>query len=143
MEKIVVYFDMDGVLARHPGAKNGDVNFHELAPIEEMVSLYKKLAQDPRCDVYLASTAPWSAPEAWVAKRLWVEKYLGDDAYKRLILTHHKNMLIGDILIDDRDANGAKDFKGQWIQYIEGGEITPFQIEMMVRGEWLLKQNQK
>jgi len=144
MKQVVIYFDMDGVLARHPGKTSGkEVDFHNLEPIEEMVTLYKELAKDPRYDVYLASTAPWSAPEAWTAKRVWADKYLGDAAFKRLILTHRKDMLMGDILIDDREANGAKDFKGQWIQYVEGGDISPAYIECIARGEYLLKQEQK
>jgi len=33
-----------------------------------------------------------------------VKTHLGADAYKRLILTHHKNLNVGDYLIDDRIA---------------------------------------
>ena len=33
-----------------------------------------------------------------------MKKYLGEIAYKRLILTHHKNLNFGDFLIDDRTA---------------------------------------
>ena len=47
----------------------------------------------------------------------WVKKYLGESAYKRLILTHHKNLNHGDYLIDDREARGAKDFEGQHIWF--------------------------
>lgn len=120
MEKRVVYFDMDGVLARYPEGQSDGVDFHGLEPIEEMVDLYGRLAEDERYEVYLASTAPWSEPEAWMAKRIWVEKYLGEGAFKRLILTHHKELLIGDYLIDDRLANGAGEFPGEHIQYKEG-----------------------
>ena len=46
-----------------------------------------------------------------------VKKYLGEVAYKRLILSHHKNLNIGDFLIDDRTKNGAGEFKGELIQF--------------------------
>ena len=46
---------------------------------------------------------------------MWVKRYLGEIAYKRLILTHHKNLNIGDLLIDDRTANGADLFNGEHI----------------------------
>ena len=36
---------------------------------------------------------------------------------KRLILCHHKQLLIGDFLIDDRRYNGASEFVGEWLQF--------------------------
>jgi len=38
-------------------------------------------------------------------------------AYKRVILTHHKNLNKGDYLIDDRTKNGAAEFEGELIQF--------------------------
>jgi len=40
-----------------------------------------------------------------------------------LILTHRKDLVKGDILIDDRPNNGAKDFEGEWIHF--GSENFP------------------
>jgi len=37
--------------------------------------------------------------------------------YKRLIISHNKNLNSGEYLIDDRPNNGAKDFKGEWIYF--------------------------
>ena len=34
-----------------------------------------------------------------------------------MILTHRKDLVKGDILIDDRPNNGAKDFEGEWIHF--------------------------
>ena len=55
-------------------------------------------------ETYLLSTAPWNNPSAWSDKLLWTKKYLGEHAFKRLILTHHKNLNTGDYLIDDRSS---------------------------------------
>ena len=44
-------------------------------------------------------------------------EYLGDAAKKRVIVSHNKNLMIGDYLIDDRTANGAGEFKGELIQF--------------------------
>ncbi|MDV0447480.1 hypothetical protein MsAg5_13790 [Methanosarcinaceae archaeon Ag5] len=74
-------------------------------------------------DVYILSTAPWENETAWSDKLLWVKKWLGDGAYKRLILSHHKNLNKGDFLVDDRSKNGAAEFEGEWIQY--GSEKFP------------------
>ena len=48
---------------------------------------------------------------------LWIKKYLGTHAYKRLILTHHKNLNRGDYLVDDRTKNGADRFAGEHIHF--------------------------
>jgi hypothetical protein len=34
-----------------------------------------------------------------------------------MCITHLKNMLIGDYLIDDRTANGAGEFKGELLRF--------------------------
>ena len=40
---------------------------------------------------------------------LWVQKHLDDGFHKRNVITHYKNLLKGDFLIDDRSKIGAKD----------------------------------
>ena len=48
---------------------------------------------------------------------LWVRRYLGDVAYKRLILSHHKDLSRGNFLIDDSEKNGAREFGGKLILF--------------------------
>ena len=74
-------------------------------------------------DTYVLSTAPWDNPSAWSDKLVWVKNHLGESAYKRLILTHHKNLNRGDFLIDDREKNGAGSFEGELILF--GSEKFP------------------
>ena len=45
----------------------------------------------------------------------WVKEYL-PNAYKNLIISHHKELNIGDYLIDDSTFNGAAEFPGKHIQ---------------------------
>jgi 5'(3')-deoxyribonucleotidase len=59
----------------------------------------------------------WDIPESYTDKRLWLEKYYGDLAKKRLILTNRKDLAIGDYLIDDRLKNGSEKFKGMFIHF--------------------------
>lgn len=68
-------------------------------------------------DVYILSTAPWKNPSAWADKVSWVTRYLDDVLHKRLILSHRKDLLKGDYLIDDRHKHGADTFEGEWIQF--------------------------
>ncbi len=56
-------------------------------------------------------------PTAWSDKLNWVKKYISKSAYKRLILSHHKNLNDGHFLVDDRTKNGADRFKGLHIHF--------------------------
>ena len=128
----IVYIDMDNVLVNFQSgidalddeekeAFKDDLDdvpgiFSKMKPVDGAIDAYKKLSK--YFDVYILSTAPWNNPSAWTDKLLWVQKYLGDLAYKRLILSHNKNLNVGDFLIDDRTANGAGDFKGEHIHFL-------------------------
>jgi len=59
----------------------------------------------------------YCVPESYKSKRIWLEKHFGNLASKRLILTHRKDLIKGDILIDDRKVNGAEKFDGLFIHY--------------------------
>ena len=109
MDKKIVYVDMDGVLVDY----NPDLAFIDMKPKEGAIEAFKNLSKI--YDAYILSTAPWSNPQAWKDKVMWVQKYLGDVAKKKLILSHHKNLNIGSFLIDDRANHGADEFGGKWI----------------------------
>ena len=128
----IVYVDMDGVLVdfqsgidslteeQRESFKDGldDVPgiFSKMKPVEGALEAYEELTR--HFDVYILSTAPWNNPSAWTDKLLWVKKYLGDLAHKRLIFSHNKHLNDGDFLIDDRTANGAGDFKGEHVKFL-------------------------
>jgi 5'(3')-deoxyribonucleotidase len=116
-----LYIDMDCVLVdlqSNLDKQGWHQNvFKDPPPMAGAVEAFNELCFDEDYDVYILSTAPWNIPNSWTQKRLWVSKYLGDKAHKRLILCNHKNLLRGDILIDDRTANGAGEFKGELIQF--------------------------
>ena len=135
MTKKIIYFDMDGVLvdlaakiAEYPAEvvakfeKDDMVDqmpslFLDPPPIKGAVDAFDKFVNSDKYDVYILSTAPWENPSAWMHKRLWVDKYLGDGAWKRLILSHNKHLNVGDYLVDDRTKNGAGEFTGELIQF--------------------------
>jgi 5'(3')-deoxyribonucleotidase len=95
--------------------------FAKMDPMPGAIEAYEKLSK--KYDTYILSTAPWENPSAWSDKLDWVKKHLGDAAYKRLILSHNKNLNKGDYLIDDRPNNGAKDFEGEWLHFGEGNRF--------------------
>ena len=89
--------------------------FSLMDPMEGAIESYNKLSS--QYDTYILSTSPWDNPSAWQDKILWVKKYLEKSAYKRLILSHHKNLNRGDYLIDDRLKNGTDKFIGEHIHF--------------------------
>lgn len=129
--KKVVYVDMDGVLVDFRSAfshipeetlreykdREDDIPgiFALMEPMEGAIDAYRELSG--LFDAYILSTAPWKNPTAWADKLEWVRRYLGDVAYKRLILTHHKDLNRGDYLIDDRDKRGAEKFGDRLIRF--------------------------
>jgi 5'(3')-deoxyribonucleotidase len=59
----------------------------------------------------------WALPESYSGKRIWLEKHFGESIKKRLILSHRKDLLMGDYLIDDRLRHGVTEFKGEHIHF--------------------------
>jgi hypothetical protein len=101
--------EFEGRLDEIPGI------FAMMQPCSNAVDCFTELSN--MFDTYILSTSPWENPSAWSDKLLWVKKHLGKSAYKRLILTHHKNLNKGDFLIDDRIKNGADRFEGEHILF--------------------------
>ena len=99
--KKILYIDMDNVLVDFP---SGIVRLDEISkteyrdnyddapgvfalmePMKDAITAFNLLAD--KYDTYILSTAPWKNPSAWSDKLLWVQKHLGDKAYKRLIIS--------------------------------------------------------
>ena len=127
----IIYIDLDDTLANYSGlVKERNLNpeeakripgfFTDLVPIKNAVETYNELCK--YFDVYILSTAPWSNPSSLVEKIEWVKKYL-PSSYKNVIFSHHKELNMGDYLIDDATRNGASNFSGEYIQF--GSEKFP------------------
>lgn len=91
--------------------------FYIMKPRPGAVEIVKALTNF--FDVYILTTAPWNNPSAWVDKLCWIKQYFGPELKKKLIITHHKDLLIGDYLIDDSPKNGAANFHGEWLHFLE------------------------
>jgi len=131
MRKKILYLDMDNVIVDFASAfehldkktlKKYKSNYDDIEgifslmqPMPGAIESLKKLKK--KYDIYILSTAPWNNPSAWSDKLIWIKKYLPKIAYKRLILSHNKNLNKGDFLVDDRKKNGAEIFDGELIHF--------------------------
>ena len=120
-----IYIDMDGVITdfkqgqEYQGyklSKRPDlvVNYRTLPVMEGAIKAVAKLNADH--EVFIASTPPWTRPEVWGHKREWIEEHF-PYLKRKLILTHRKDLLIGDVLIDDTRFRGQPDFQGNWFWF--------------------------
>jgi 5'-nucleotidase len=101
--------EYDGRLDEVPGI------FSLMIPLKDAVQSFEKLSI--KYDTYILSTSPWENDTAASDKVRWVKKYLGQAAYKRLILSHNKHLNKGDYIIDDRNKNGVDKFEGEHIHF--------------------------
>lgn len=148
----IIFFDMDNVLvnfqsgldkvsdevkSQYADDGTGKPHYDDIPglfslmePMPGAVDAVKALAASGKYELYILSTAPWGNPSAWTDKARWVQKYFDSDKpggifYKRLILSHHKNMCVqpNAWLIDDREAHGSVCFGPRFIHF--GSEKFP------------------
>lgn len=143
--KQIVWIDMDGVLVDFAGQVEEIISNNEFLkttykgrydhipgifrnpkPIPRAIEAVKKLAESGKYELYIATAAPWGNPMSAMDKRFWIEEYFGDLFHKKMCITHLKNMLRGDYLIDDRTANGAGEFKGELLRFGYSYETNEF-----------------
>ena len=131
-KKKIVYVDMDNVLVdfqsgldkvdeytkKEYQGHEDDIPgiFAKMDPVPYAIDGFIFLAD--HFETYVLTTAPWKNPTALQDKREWIENYLGVKGYKRLIITHHKNLNKGDYIIDDRLARGVDQFDGEHIHFL-------------------------
>lgn len=137
--KKILYIDLDGVIADfdsaieliHPGisalpeeerrrvihevCKGCSEFFQNLLLIEGAVEAVLTLF--PQYEIYFLSTPMWDVPHSFSGKCIWLEKHFGELARKRLILSHRKDLQIGDFLVDDRKKHGSDAFRGEFIHF--------------------------
>ena len=129
MKEFRIFIDMDGVIsdfekgAEKEAVERGVsklsrpdlyVDYRNLDIIDGAKNAVMRLANDH--EGFIASTPPWTRPEVWGHKREWIGEHF-PYLKRKIILTHRKDLLIGDILIDDSRFRGQPDFKGEWFWF--------------------------
>lgn len=135
--KPIIHIDMDGVLVDFTSALTkvspemlekfaGEYDnipgvFALMDPMPGALEAVDRLKE--KYDLYILSSSPWENPTALADKLAWVKKYFGGDGrenifFRKVIFSSVKHLSRGDILIDDRTANGAGDFSGRHVHFI-------------------------
>ena len=151
MNKYRIFIDMDGVIADFESAAEAEalvkgvtklsrpdlfVNYRALGVIDGAIEAVAKLNADH--EVFIASTPPWTRPEVWGHKREWIGEHF-PYLKRRIILTHRKDLLIGDILIDDSRYRGQPDFQGEWFWFNKNWNNRNWEACL----EWIYKEYKK
>ena len=151
MNKYRIFIDMDGVIADFESAAEAEalvkgvtklsrpdlfVNYRALGVIDGAIEAVAKLNADH--EVFIASTPPWTRPEVWGHKREWIGEHF-PYLKRRIILTHRKDLLIGDILIDDSRWRGQPDFQGEWFWFNQNWKNKNWKACL----EWIYKEYKK
>ena len=151
MNKYRIFIDMDGVIADFESAAEAEalvkgvtklsrpdlfVNYRALGVIDGAIEAVAKLNADH--EVFIASTPPWTRPEVWGHKREWIGEHF-PYLKRKIILTHRKDLLIGDILIDDSRYRGQPDFQGEWYWFNKNWDNRNWEACL----EWILKLENK
>lgn len=140
--KPILYVDMDGTLVDWQSGQQRLTDLEKLqydGYLDEIPGLFSRMDPMPGgvdalyrlsklFDVYILSTAPWLNDSAPSDKLRWIQQYFGKDKdslfFKKLILSHHKELNKGAVLIDDRPhKNGTDNFEGTIIHF--GSEQYP------------------
>ena len=130
MNKKRIFFDLDGVLVDFQSGVDKlseEVKEEYKGRIDEVPGIFSLMQPIPGAleavqllaknyDVYILTTSPWNNPTAASDKVEWVKKHMNGIFHKRVVISHHKELCIGDYLIDDNAKNGASEFSGEWIQ---------------------------
>ncbi len=151
IEKKILYVDLDGVVADfehavkliEPGMVWEEDNvdrickanvriFRDLPEIPDSIEVIKELKE--YYEIYFLSTPMKDIPESYMDKRIWLRNIFGEWVDRRLVLTHRKDLCIGDYLIDDRLKNGSENFKGFHIHIFQ----SPFETWEKVK-DYLIK----
>jgi 5'(3')-deoxyribonucleotidase len=124
-----VFIDMDGVIVDFDKFKN-EHNFTG-DQVKRLPGAYAEMEAKPLAiasvrsligmghDVWIATKPPTGIPYAYADKVRWILEYL-PELKRKIVITHDKSLLLGDVLIDDRPHKANADrFQGKLLHFSE------------------------
>ena len=89
--------------------------FESLLPMEGAIEFWNKWKDE--VDIWFLTRPSVPNRQCYTEKANWIYKYLGNEGLEKLILCTQKDLLIGDILVDDDARCGQTTFRGAWWQF--------------------------
>lgn len=89
--------------------------FQSLPPMPGALEFWKEF--ETKVDLFFLTRPSFQNRHCYTEKAEWVFRYLGEEGVKRLIISPRKDILIGDVLIDDATNCGQTEFEGEWWQF--------------------------
>lgn len=132
MKKIRIYIDMDHTFCDMKDATNIWQRwaitseektwpwsmtglFKYMLPMKGALDFYEKYSE--KCELWFLTRPSIKNIQCYTEKAEWIKRYLGEQGLERLILSPRKDLVIGDILIDDSPKYGQETFQGEWWQF--------------------------
>ena len=89
--------------------------FANMLPMAGALDFYDKYSE--QCELWFLTRPSIKNIHCYTEKAEWVKRYFGEQGLEKLILSPKKDLLIGDILIDDSGKYGQETFNGEWWQF--------------------------
>lgn len=89
--------------------------FRSLPPMKGALAFWEEFY--PQCELWFLTRPSIPNRHCYTEKADWIYRYLGEKGSNRLILSPKKDLLIGDILIDDAENCGQQTFQGEWWRF--------------------------
>ena len=112
----ILYISWEDVLADIRNNRPKEKTPVEYEPENSAVKAFRVLSR--QYDVRVVCTPPYNRPEQWADAVRWSEKYLGVEAWDKVVCCSRKELLLGDYLID-RHPERYPDFMGTALHYGE------------------------
>lgn len=134
-----VFIDMDGVIVDFDGymketgltadtIKRTPHAYWRMKPMPEALAAVKSLIGMGH-DVWIATKPPTGVPFAYADKVTWILDYL-PELKRKIVITHDKSLLRGDVIIDDRPHKANVDkFQGLVMHF--GSALFPDWAEVL------------
>ena len=112
--------------------------FESLLPMEGSIEFWNNYID--KMDLWFLTKPSIPNRQCYTEKANWVYKYLGEKGVEKLIICPRKELLIGDILIDDHHNAGQPEFNGMWWQFgkpgFENWDVIDKRLESLFKFMW-------
>ena len=110
--------------------------FLDLPPMESGIYAVKEIMNNGS-KVFICSSGIYRNKDSLGEKRLWIEKYLGEDLARNAIFIRDKTLIKGHFLIDDNPQIGLGVFNPEWQHVIFDQSFNrDIKNKLRIKSDW-------